>query len=237
MIPVSLPAPIRTEPRHFTWLALAICVLSAAFVAERAVYWSDYWKSDIQGALNTAPVHLKIGGTDFRMPLNAIATPSQRHKAMSGGSSFDMLRLTMTWHATDAGDGSLDTGSQRTPANRILIELEHNPERESVRARLEPFYRRLARGGELSGPGGLRVLTLSARKASRADRIVYDPSAQNGFIARCRKAAASADTLCHRAVVLASGLELRYRFDQALLPDWRELDRAVIRRVDGYRMR
>ncbi len=232
MIPVSLPAPTRTEPRHFTWLALAICALSSAFFAERAVYWSRYLQNDLLGQEASGPVSLSVGKTGFRVPLAAIATLGQRRKAIGADNGFDVLRLAMTWDGT----GSLETGSLQASGNRILIELESNPGRESLRARLDPFYRRLARGGELSGPKGLKVLTLSARKASHRDVIVYDPMVQNGFIARCLMSSASEGTTCHRAVLLSSGLEVRYRFDSSLLPDWRELDEAVVRKVDGYRL-
>ena len=57
-----------------------------------------------------------------------------------------------------------------------------------------------------------------------------------GFIARCRSTGPAAQPVCHRAVVLSSGLELRYRFSEALLGDWRKIDNSIVRKVAGFRI-
>ncbi|MCX2722293.1 hypothetical protein [Roseibium salinum] len=233
MIPVSLPAPINSQPRHFTFLALAICVLAAAYIVERVSYWSRYWQTNTAGALASEPVSLTIGTAQFRLPVGYIDTMRQRHQSLGGDSEFEALRLSMHW--PDLGSAASRT-PQRGAADEILVELEHNPGRESLRARLDPFYRRLARGAELSGPDGLKILTLSARRTPKTDLIVYDPSVRNGFIARCLRKSTTESATCHRAILLASGLELRYRFDQGLLPDWRKLDSAIIAKVESFRV-
>jgi hypothetical protein len=118
----------------------------------------------------------------------------------------------------------------------LTIELESNQPRESLRARLDPFYRRLARGGELPGPAGLKMLRLSAHGSPATDLVAYDPSDRNGFIARCRKEPATGNSTCHRAIVFSSGLELRYSFDQSVLPEWRQLDANVSARITAFQL-
>lgn len=168
----------------------------------------------------------------FELPLNLIATASQKRQALGSEAAFETLRLNLHWSSSATKNS--DTGWD-APAT-IRVDLESNPGRESLRARLDPFYRRLARGGEMKGPSGLKVLKLSARGAPATDLIVYDPTVQNGFIARCRKDSTSGKAGCHRAIVFASGLELRYSFDQSLLPDWRRLDGDIVASIEGYRM-
>jgi hypothetical protein len=209
-----------------------MCVLGTAHIAGKVYTWSFGWPAEA-GVRQDQPVRFAIGPTRFELPLNLIATAFQKRQALGSDTEFETLRLNLQWSssATDGGD----TG-WTTPAE-IQVELESNPGRESLRARLDPFYRRLARGGEKRGPAGLKVLTLSARRATATDLIVYDPAVQNGFIARCRKEPSSGTARCHRAIVFASGLELRYSFDQSLLPDWRRLDTDVVASIEGFRIK
>lgn len=234
--PLSLPDPIGTKPRHFTYLALAMCVLATAFIAERASYWSRYWMSGPDVEFGKRQVSVNVGKTQLHLPLELIATPRQRHRSLSSDTVFKTLRLSMVWPALSASQGLYSGfGDKLGTGQTILIELESNQGRESLRARLDPFYRRLARGGEIRGPGGLRILTLSAKGSATSDLIVYDPSERNGFIARCTRKSGSGNAICHRAIALASGLELRYRFDQSLLADWQELDRSIVQKISGFR--
>ncbi|MCV0429108.1 MAG: hypothetical protein K5905_26950 [Roseibium sp.] len=237
MTPLLLPEPSKAQPRHFTYLALAMCVLAIAHIAERTSYWSKYWQNGATETFGKKPVTLSVGTVEVTLPLEFITTSRQRYRALGADTNFKTLRLSMTWPFLDAPPLHTNVFSDSADNERtILVELESNPGRESLRARLDPFYRRLARGGEIRGPDGLKILTLSSRGSPTSDLIVYDPSVQNGFIARCLKKVATGRSICHRAIVLASGLELRYRFDRSLLPDWRKLDKSIIRKIASFRV-
>lgn len=205
---------------------MAICVLGAALIAEKARGFTVNWL-EAEAVRSREPVTVSVGPATFRLAENLIASAPQRRSARTGEARFKDLRLALDWPGLTA----MDDPGQVVEGSALLVDLESNPGRESLRARLEPFYRRLARGGELAGPDGLKILTLSARGAPATDLIAYDASVQNGFIARCRKETATGTAVCHRAVRIAAGLELRYRFDQTLLPDWRRLDKAIQARV------
>ncbi|WP_421983524.1 hypothetical protein [Roseibium sp.] len=236
MIPVSLPEPVNSNPRRFGRLIFAMCLLGAVHIAERTVYWSENWNASAFAGIPSGFATLSVGPETFKLPFAYIANPEYRTKVQEGAREFSTLKISMTWPGLKPAV-SYDPWDTTGAKDRILtLELEHNPERESMRARLDPFYRRLARGGELDGPDGLKVLRLSPRGALRTDQIVFDPARRNGFIARCRTAGPEARAVCHRAVVLSSGLELRYRFSQSLLDDWRRIDNAIVRKVAGFRM-
>ncbi len=228
MIPVSLPEPSGTRPHIFSYLALAICALAVVYIAERIRFWSVYWQSDARFVALAEPLDLTVGTAAFQIPQGYIV--SGHWNFLQKDNRTDHLRLAMTWPGL-APAGHLSANSSQ---QQLRVELEHNPGRESLRAHLDPFYRRLARGGELRGPDGLKILTLSARGSARTDLVVYDPSRQDGFIARCRQETSRAVPTCHRAVLLASGLDLRYQFDQTLLPDWRQLDPAVLQKTGSF---
>ncbi|MBN9671068.1 hypothetical protein [Roseibium aggregatum] len=230
MTPMTLPDPSGTKPRIFTCLVLAICVLGAALIAARVSHWSGYWSIGAANALSATSVEVSVGKAGFRLPAAFIATPSQQDRALSRDGRFRTLRLLMTWPGLTP-----DRTSYGFAGKTILVELDSDTGKESLRARLEPFYRRLARGGELLGPDGLKILTLSARGASTTDLIAYDPDTPDGFIARCLKKSPAEEPVCHRAVTLSKGLELRYRFDQSLLPHWREIEPALVARIEGFR--
>lgn len=235
MIPMSLPVASGVKPRRFTALVLAIVLLSAAYIAERVAYWTRNWNSFEAFASVTGPVSIQVGQAGFNLPAEYIAMRRQRMAAQSGEGTLTALKLSMTWpdlQPVQSGTGLARYGFHDQV---LVVELEFNPGRESMRARLDPFYRRLARGGELSGPGGLKILRLSARGAAGRDLIAYDPAEPGGFIARCRRAGSGSNAICHRAIVMSSGLELRYRFNQDLLQDWRQIDNAVIEKVMTFR--
>ena len=228
MIPVTLPEPCATSPRHFTWLALALCVLGTAHIVDKIFSWTGTspWHAP---ELPSQPVTLSVGSAKFALRPHFIASSRQQRQSLEPGTVFETLRLAMTWPdlrpAKDKGSGTV-----------LLIELESNQGRENLRARLDPFYRRLARGGEISGPDGLKMLRLSAQGTPLTDLVAYDPAERNGFIARCRKEPSTGAATCHRAIVYSSGLELRYRFDQSLLPEWRSLDASVTAKIADFQL-
>lgn len=226
VIPVTLPEPCATSPRHFTWLALALCVLGTVHIIDKICTWTGTspWQT---ADLPAQPVTVSVGSAHFELMPHFIASARQQRQSLEPGTVFETLRLAMTWpDLRPAEDKGTNAG--------LLIELESNRGRESLRARLDPFYRRLARGGEMSGPDGLKMLRLSAQGTPLTDLVAYDPVERNGFIARCRKEPSTGAATCHRAIVYSSGLELRYRFDQSLLPDWRSVDAAVTAKIAEF---
>lgn len=234
MIPLSLPAPSGASPKRFRLLVMAMFVLGVAHVVERAAYWSGHW--DTRGAWGRSAglVAFTIGSTSFRIPAGYLVASRYGARA-DNGDRHAIVKLSMSWPALSPGTGADRLGTLDIPERTIFAELEFSPGRESMRARLDPFYRRLARAGEQVGPAGLRFLSLSAPGAVASDLIAYDPSRRNGFIARCRKNRSSRNAICFRAVVLTAGVELRYRFSQGLLADWRRIENAMLHKIMMFR--
>ncbi|MEP4767241.1 MAG: hypothetical protein ABJY83_05005 [Roseibium sp.] len=236
MIPYSLPEPIKTKPHHFTLLVVTLFVLATAYLFERGSYWYRHWQTP-NAFPQSQTVAIAVGNHNFKIPLGYIRTEHQRQAVLNQGQTLQKLGLSMTWPHLAMPGNQIFGASDSSSVEVIEADLESNLGRETLRAQLDPFYRRLARGGEFRGPAGLNILKLSASTSSDQDQIVYDPMQQNGFIARCSKKGAWAEAVCHRALPLGDGLELRYRFDRQLLPQWQTLDPAIMALIENFRRR
>ncbi len=229
-----LPDASGTKPWHFTLLIAAIGLLATLLVVERTTNWASYLVDDPAKSVAPALMSLKVGGTLMRVPQDYVVKRPFGSLLQGSKSDLKKLRLAMSWPGLEAIGESAEVGSEHKLSEGIIVaDLEHHPGRETLRGQLETFYKRLARG-EFTGPNGLKLLSLSDQGSSKTDLIVYDPEKPNGFIARCLQLRALADAICHRAVMLPSGLELRYRFNGRLLTNWRALDRAVIRKIKSF---
>ncbi|MTI04403.1 hypothetical protein E1180_02590 [Roseibium denhamense] len=232
MTPMSLPDPIGLKPGRFSVLAVSIAVLAAAYLADRIAYWTWNWDTAASRFQYPQILDVEIGPSAFAIPSDLLVNTRQKAALASGRRSVPKLSLEVTWP-------ELSAVPQKYPASRtanrtITIDLESNPGRETMRARLDPFYRRLARGGELDGPAGLTVLRLSRKNAS-SDIIAFDPTTPNGFIARCSQDASTGNSVCHRAVAFQKGIEIRYRFDRDLLADWQVIEHSILGKVTSFR--
>lgn len=233
MIRPTLPAPTNAKPLHFTMLATALCVLTSAYVADRAVYWSKMIAPLFQSHRQSL-VSLSIGPHPFQIPAGYFRSAQHRIAADEQVPRHQQISLLMTWpdlRMPGDDDAPVRLGQ---PVPLIQVDLENDPHRESLRTQLDPVYKRLARGGERTAEAGLNMLTLSGRNTPNQDIIVYDPEADDGFIARCVRKRRTDKAVCHRSITPGGGLLIRYQFDQTLLPDWRQLDQAVQVKVGAF---
>ncbi|WP_420414684.1 hypothetical protein [Roseibium sp.] len=226
MVRPTLPAATNAKPLHFTMLAAALCVLTSAYVADRAVYWSGVVAPLFQNHRQTL-VSLSIGPHPFEIPAGYFRSAQHRIAADGEVPRHQQVSLLMTWPDLKMPGDEDAPARFGEPLPLIQVNLENDPHRESLRTQLDPVYKRLARGGERTAEAGLNMLTLSGQNAKNRDIIVYDPEADDGFIARCVRKRITDKAVCHRSITPGGGLLIRYQFDQTLLPDWRRLDRAV----------
>ncbi|MEP3045770.1 MAG: hypothetical protein ABJL55_12405 [Roseibium sp.] len=233
MIPYSLPEPINAKPLHFTLLVAALLVLTSAYLFSRGSYWYKHWQTPYAFP-QSQTVALAIGDRHFKIPIGYIRKEYQRLAVLNQGQELSKLGLSMTWPHLAMPNNQRSSLEAGKVISVIEADLENSYGLETLRAQLDPFYRRLARGGEIRGPAGLNILQLSVPTASDQDQIVYDPTHANGFIARCMKKVAWSNATCHRALPLGNGLELQYRFDRQLLPEWQSLDPAVMALIENF---
>lgn len=227
-----LPASSGVSPRYFTYLTASMAALALIYVAYLGARWTGYWNADMEWADEPGRRTVFVGDRAFEVPVNMIRAPSQRLGLNRTDERLSTLHLGVMWPSMSGFDmdnadrfASFGKGS-----NVVLLDIGRNARGETMRDRLEPVYKRLARGVEGPGPAGLRILTLSSPIGAR-DQIVYEPGSETGFIARCRQALSDPVAICTAQKALPGGLLLTYRFEEPHLANWGRLERRAVELV------
>ena len=102
--------------------------------------------------------------------------------------------------------------------------------------RFEPIYSTIIAKPGVPGPAGV-VIYEFAKQSGYDDEtlVVGERPGKEPFVARCLRGAGAADSLapCQRDVAFGDGLSLSYRFPEELLPQWREMDAALLARMSS----
>ncbi|WP_417671792.1 hypothetical protein [Roseibium sp.] len=228
MFPIELPSSSGMRPLHFTILTFAMAILALVYVTYIGARWSGYWSDDIIWSDTSRHHSVRIGQTTFQVPLSLTPSSGSVFPLMSSSQVASSLNLQVAWPSMKGVPATAEGKSDSDVAaiNRIFLNIATPDGDETMRDRLAPVYRRLARGPETDGPAGLKVLTLSSPIALDRDEIVFEPSRDTGFIARCKRPKGGAAT-CTRQLALNDELTITYRFNRSLLANWGRLDRRV----------
>ncbi|WP_346894861.1 hypothetical protein [uncultured Roseibium sp.] len=232
MTVLVLPASSGISPRYFTYLTAAMAVLTLVYVLYLAARWTGYWNGEMEWADEPGSRTVFVGGQAFEVPVNMIRTPAHRLGVKQPGEHLSTLHLGVLWPSMSGFEKNKadQFAAFGEGSNVVLLDIGRNARGETMRDRLDPVYRRLARGKEGTGPAGLKVLTLSSPIGAR-DQIVYEPGSETGFIARCRQSLSSTIAICTAQRELSDGLLLTYRFEEALLANWGRLERRAVELV------
>lgn len=232
MTVLVLPASSGVSPRYFTYLTASIAALTLIYVLYLAARWTGYWTADMQWTDVPGSRTVFVGDQAFEVPVNMIRVPAQRLGFNRRGERLSTLHLGVMWPSMSGFDANKadQFASFGKGSNVVLLDIGTYARHETMRDRLDPVYRRLARGVEGPGPAGLRVLNLSSSVGAR-DQIVYEPGTETGFIARCRQALSNPVAVCTAQKALPGGLLLTYRFERPHLANWGRLERRAVELV------
>lgn len=229
MIPLYLPQETNARPRVFTALTVVLGLLAFALIFEKTrLIFQNLKPTAFSERDKLASV--QIGKAKLNIPYHFIRSPYQRLWISGQKQRFGTLTLGFQWPYLTPLEEDISSPS----GNKFLMELTETKDRESLRSRLEPFYKRLASGREKVGPAGLRLLTLSSTNDSVLHLVAYDPQRKDGFITRCYQANKTHRPICHRSVQVGPNLTVRYTFDQDILPHWQQLEKAVYQKVRSF---
>jgi hypothetical protein len=172
--------------------------------------------------------HIIVGQDTLVLPANVIRFETQRRSGRA-----ETVSIYLSWPALQ-GYGR-DTAALFSDPNRsdrlIFAEFSQSVMSRDMSGRVEPIYSRLFAGEPSQGPAGLTIHKLSKKSGFGDERLLMARLPDGGIYAvRCLLPAAdqpatSAD--CLRDVRVGRDLTLLYRFSSALLPQWREIDRAL----------
>lgn len=229
MTPITLPAASGIRPRHFTWLTRAMIVLGACYFGYLTAQWSGHPVSDIRIMAAESHRTIRVGDRVFRIPQNLISAPAPDLFNSSSVETHPAVDIAAIWPAMSVDQAeAAEVSSANGSASRIVdLTIGTIEEGKTLRETLVPVYMRLARREDTFGPAGLRILTLS-EPGDALDRIVYEPGAKGGFIARCQQEKPMASALCTAQLPLTRELWVTYRFEEKLLANWGLLERRII---------
>jgi hypothetical protein len=225
--PITLPAASGIRPRYFTWLTCAMAVLAVCYFGHLTAQWSGHPVSGIRILAAESHRTIRVGDRVFRIPQSQIRSPAPDLFNSSAIETHPSVEIAAVWPAMSvnhAETAAIPVG----PAPRIVeLKIGTIEKGKTLRETLVPVYMRLARRDDASGPAGLRILTLS-ESGSALDRIVYEPGAKGGFVARCQQGDATPSAVCTAQLPLTRALWVTYRFEEKLLANWGLLERRII---------
>jgi hypothetical protein len=208
-------------------LAVAAAVLAlgiAAVVVDGLI--EDYRDGIVLRGLGgkPSPVDLIVAGEPMTIPANMIRFRSERR-----GGAVDRVNLLLHWPSLEGFSEALadDFKDPSPAAPLIFVTIAARDTPLDAAARLKAVYARFFEGPALSGPAGLVGRRLAAASGYRGEVVYYAPEGA-GFVARClAEEMPEIPATCIRDVNVGEGLSMLYRFNAALLADWRAMDAGL----------
>ena len=211
---------------RYVWLTLiALSALAAAIVL-------NVFKQHLSSHEFTTDVTRQqfiLGNDVLDIPLNLMRFENQRTSDV-----LNQVDLILTW---PEAEGFTDTNSHRflnpdKVGSLIFLTITRREMPLSMSERLEPVYSKLYQGKPRRGPSGLALRQLQDGTGYDGEELAIAPTSIPPWVARCQIENRVGQAVCQRDIFAGSGLSIRYRFQRALLPDWRQIERMVRQTLD-----
>ncbi|WP_421723401.1 hypothetical protein [Bauldia sp.] len=203
-------------------LLAAIAVAAAAWGVSRAID-AYHDRVALRGLKDkTTPVRVVVADEPLVIPANMI-----RHRNARRGGALDKIDLLLHWPSLDGFTTERAAAFKDSSSGAPLIYATLEPRVNDIDSdrRLSTIYARFFDGPAFIGPASLigRRLNPTSRYA---DEIVYHaPYGTAPFVTRClAEATEEIPATCIRDINIGYGLVVRYRFNEALLANWRTMD-------------
>lgn len=196
--------------------------------------WLGQTIAAVGHASDTRAYEVVIANNVLKVPGNQIRF--ERNRADGETHRLDLYALwpSMAGYSDPVRDEFNHKDGRR---NIIFITLEPSQMSRDMSGRLEPIYRKLIDLPGTAGPSGLRFYDFSAQSGYVNEKLaVEQPASGEAFVARCLTGKSASESLasCERDVQVTADLSLIYRFPEAMLPNWRALDAAVLARAAEF---
>lgn len=177
---------------------------------------------------DTAPYEVVIGNNVIVAPGNIIRFEQARRNGIAARLDLYLRYPQMDGYSRDSRDDFNGADGRKTI---LFLSFEPRMMSRDMSGRFQPIYSELIEQSGTPAPGGLTIHEFT-RKSGYLDEnlAVAERPGKDPFVARCLTGASAAQSLapCERDVFVGDDLSLTYRFPEALLADWRELDAAVL---------
>lgn len=177
---------------------------------------------------STTPYEIVIGNNVLSIPANMIRFRKQRQDGAA--ARVDLYAKWPTLSGYTEKDS--DIFNLLTPERQLIfVSIEEKSMSRDMSGRYLPIYAQLIEKQGEPIAEGLSLHRFASGNAYGNERLAIsavDAGAPD-FVARCLEATDEKDTpnICERDIQFGNGLQLLYRFPQAMLGQWKELDAAM----------
>lgn len=209
-------------------LALAACL----FLLRLSDGLNGLYRAEAAWPAETGPVNIAIGGETMRVPAALMRHPPAAITGGSGPLEARGVEIAFAW----PGLAPLAPGQAGI---HLAITVDHDP--FGGKERFERLFAPRFAPGAIAGPDGLTGRRMAAGTGYGGEIVYFAPAFPEGdgerfYYARCGVPKADPVPLsCLRTLRLAPGLKASYRFDAALLGEWRLVERAVLDQISRMR--
>lgn len=166
-----------------------------------------------------------LAGEPFVLPRGAVRFPSPALIAGARGQpvAADRIEIELGWPAS---------GPDGTAGGRIDVTLEARSDPVGLRARFERLDRPRIETADAPAPPGLVAYRHGPDTRPLREETLYVLAEESGlaepFVLRCAENAGGiGPATCYRAVTVAPGVRLEYRYEAGLLPHWRAIEARI----------
>jgi hypothetical protein len=174
------------------------------------------------------PREIVIGNNVIVAPSNTIRFAQARRDGIASRLDLYLRYPRMDGYSNGARDDFNGVDGRRTI---LFLSFEPQAMSRDMSGRFAPIYSRLIEKSGTPGPGGTTLYRFTKQSGYLDETLaVAERPGKTPFVARCLSGAAAGQSLapCERDVLVGDDLSLTYRFPDALLAGWQELDAAVL---------
>ncbi len=217
----------------FTGLITATIVLVTRFSLS---LWMEAANEPDKNEGVATHLNFRIGEQPFSIPANMV------EQALPEGEDLQKGRidLAMQWPQmigrNEENRLAFADMTRSAPILQVMLRLHSDP--VSPSQRFERIFRPAFFGEPLDAPNGLTGILLAEGSGYGGEVLYYDQTPGDArFSIRCNSLdTRSAPAECLRHMQLSAEIALEYRFRIGLLPQWREIEKAVLalsKQIDG----
>lgn len=175
-----------------------------------------------------------VGNDVFRVPENAIRFESARRDGVQPRLDLYLAWPDLEGYSRDRREAFNHLGGDNAI---IFLTLEPRELSRDMSGRLKLVYRHLLAPDAANGPAGLLLYRFRQDTDHVGEVLVVgERPGTVPFVARCLSGEAATHSLapCMRDVLLTQQTSVSYRFPEALLGRWREMDEAVMAKMAAF---
>lgn len=207
-------------------------VASALLILGAAMFFGGRLAS---GGYSTDPTPLKItiNGDDLLIPANMIRFRNQRANGIHERADLHVHWPSMNGYSNEFADqfNALTNASSQI----LFLTLEKREMRKDMSGRIALIYNSFLHGPAIDAGNGLVQRDFANDSPYAGEKLLFESGNPHPFATRCMEQNVSDKKrgVCIRDIQIGKRLMLTYRFDQTLLPQWRQLDRSIRQVFNG----